>query len=273
MTVLRKSTVRPWPSVSRPSSSTCSSTLKTSRVRLLDLVEQHDRVRPAAHGLGELAALLVADVARRRADQPRDGVLLHVLATCRGGPSRPRRRTGTRPARGPARSCRRRSGPRKMKRADRPVAGPAGRRGRGARRSTTAAIASSWPTTRSLQPLLHLAAASASRPPASARRGCRSTCETTSAMSSASTSSLQHLLRSSAAAPGWSFCVLRAASRARAACRSGARRPCSRSPCALRPRSIWRAACSMLLPWSRGSRWMRRLLVLPVRLQARASAP
>ena len=30
ITVLRKSTVRPWPSVSRPSSSTCSSTLNTS---------------------------------------------------------------------------------------------------------------------------------------------------------------------------------------------------------------------------------------------------
>src|SRR3546814_1811320 len=30
MTVLRKSTVRPWPSVRRPSSSTCNSTLNTS---------------------------------------------------------------------------------------------------------------------------------------------------------------------------------------------------------------------------------------------------
>jgi hypothetical protein len=34
------------------------------------------RVRPAAHRLGELAALLVADVAGRRADQPGDRVLL-----------------------------------------------------------------------------------------------------------------------------------------------------------------------------------------------------
>ena len=33
-------------------------------VGLLDLVEQHHRVRLAAHRLGELAALLVADVAR-----------------------------------------------------------------------------------------------------------------------------------------------------------------------------------------------------------------
>ena len=50
------------------------------RVRLLDLVEQHHRVGPAAHRLGELAALLVADVAGRRADEPGHGVLLHVLA-------------------------------------------------------------------------------------------------------------------------------------------------------------------------------------------------
>ena len=49
------------------------------RVRLLDLVEQQHAVRLAAHGLGELAALVVADVAGRRADEPRHGVLLHVL--------------------------------------------------------------------------------------------------------------------------------------------------------------------------------------------------
>ena len=48
-------------------------------VRLLDLVEQDHRVRLAAHRLGEITAFLVTDVARRRADQPRDGVLLHEL--------------------------------------------------------------------------------------------------------------------------------------------------------------------------------------------------
>ena len=48
-------------------------------MRLLDLVEQHDRERLAPHGLGELAAFLVADVARGRADEPADRVLLHVL--------------------------------------------------------------------------------------------------------------------------------------------------------------------------------------------------
>jgi hypothetical protein len=49
-------------------------------VRLLDLVEQDDRVRAPADGLGELAALAVPDVAGRRADEPRDRVRLAELA-------------------------------------------------------------------------------------------------------------------------------------------------------------------------------------------------
>ena len=49
------------------------------RVRLLDLVEEEHAVGTAANRLGELAALLVADVSRRRADQPGHGVLLHVF--------------------------------------------------------------------------------------------------------------------------------------------------------------------------------------------------
>ena len=51
-----------------------------SGMRLLDLVEQHDAVGMRAHGVHEQAALLEADVAGRRADQPRHRVLLHVLA-------------------------------------------------------------------------------------------------------------------------------------------------------------------------------------------------
>ena len=47
---------------------------------LLDFVEQHHRVRPAADLLGELAAFFVADVSRRGADEPAHVVLLHVLA-------------------------------------------------------------------------------------------------------------------------------------------------------------------------------------------------
>jgi hypothetical protein len=50
------------------------------RVRLLDLVEQDHAVRLATHGFGQVAALFVADVARRRADQAGDGMLLHELA-------------------------------------------------------------------------------------------------------------------------------------------------------------------------------------------------
>src|SRR3954463_5653988 len=49
------------------------------RVGLLDLVEQEHRVRLAAPRLCELAALVVADVAGRRADEARHRVLLHVL--------------------------------------------------------------------------------------------------------------------------------------------------------------------------------------------------
>ena len=49
-------------------------------VRLFDFVEEHDAVRAAADGFAQLAAFLVADISRRRADQPGDRVLLHVFA-------------------------------------------------------------------------------------------------------------------------------------------------------------------------------------------------
>mmetsp|Transcript_7374 Transcript_7374/g.21909 ORF Transcript_7374/g.21909 Transcript_7374/m.21909 type:complete len:741 (+) Transcript_7374:703-2925(+) len=48
-------------------------------MRLLHLVEEDHAVGPVPHGLGELAALVVADVARRRPQQARHGVLLRVL--------------------------------------------------------------------------------------------------------------------------------------------------------------------------------------------------
>ena len=79
MTVFLKSTVRPWPSVSRPSSRICSRTLNTSGWAFSISSNSMTAVGPAAHRLGELAALLVADVAGGRADQPGHGVLLHVL--------------------------------------------------------------------------------------------------------------------------------------------------------------------------------------------------
>ena len=48
-------------------------------VSFFDFVEQDHRVRAPAHGFSELPAFFVADVARRRADQPRDRVLLLVF--------------------------------------------------------------------------------------------------------------------------------------------------------------------------------------------------
>ena len=80
-TTWRKSALRPLLSVSVAWSITCSRMLKMSGMRLLDLVEQHARCRDAVRTrVDQQAALLEADVSGRRADQPRDGVLLHVLA-------------------------------------------------------------------------------------------------------------------------------------------------------------------------------------------------
>ncbi len=58
-----------------------------------DLVQEDDGVGAAADLLGELAAFLVADVAGRSADQPRDVVLLHVLGHVDLDRGRRRRRT------------------------------------------------------------------------------------------------------------------------------------------------------------------------------------
>ena len=85
------------------------------RVRLLDLVEQDHLVRPPADRLGQLAALVVADVAGRRADQAATRSTSPCTRSCRCGSGPTRRRTGT------AASARASSvlptpvGPRKMK--------------------------------------------------------------------------------------------------------------------------------------------------------------
>jgi hypothetical protein len=49
-------------------------------VRLFHLVEQHHLIGPAPHRFGQHAAFVIADIARRRADQARDRVLLHEFA-------------------------------------------------------------------------------------------------------------------------------------------------------------------------------------------------
>jgi hypothetical protein len=49
------------------------------RVRLLDLVEQQHAMRVLVDAVGQQPALVEADIARRRADQAADRVLLHVF--------------------------------------------------------------------------------------------------------------------------------------------------------------------------------------------------
>src|SRR4051812_43250751 len=48
-------------------------------MRLLDFVEQDDRVRAPPDGFSELASLFVADISGRRTDHARDSVLLLVF--------------------------------------------------------------------------------------------------------------------------------------------------------------------------------------------------
>ena len=141
-------------------------------VRLLDLVEQDHLVGAAAHRLGERAALLVADVARRRADEPRDRVLLHVLAHVDANQRAlvVEQERGQRLRQLGLADARRAE---EHERADRPVRDPAGRRARAARRSRRhppprAGRRRAWPA--------HppFSAASRARPRACGRPGCRS---------------------------------------------------------------------------------------------------
>ena len=67
-TVFLKSTVRPWPVGQTAVVEQLEEHVEDVGVRLLDLVEENHAVGLAAHGLGELAALLVAHVPGRRAD-------------------------------------------------------------------------------------------------------------------------------------------------------------------------------------------------------------
>ena len=49
------------------------------RMRFLDLIKQHNGVGVPPHLLGQLSALIVPDIAGRRADHLRDIELLHIL--------------------------------------------------------------------------------------------------------------------------------------------------------------------------------------------------
>ncbi len=111
------------------------------RMRLLDLVEQQHAMRMLVDRVGQQAALVEADIAGRRADQPARPCGAPYIRTCRSGSARPR---GWRRAGAPPRSCRRRSGRR---------TGSSRSASRGSRRparasliaEVSASIASSWP--------------------------------------------------------------------------------------------------------------------------------
>ncbi len=69
----RKSIVRPLASVTRPSSRSAAHRGDVG-VRFLEFVEEHDAVRTAAHGFGELTRFVMPLISRRRAEQPRNRV-------------------------------------------------------------------------------------------------------------------------------------------------------------------------------------------------------
>ena len=76
---LRKSTDLPLWSVSLPWSITCRRMLNRSGCAFSISSSSSTRMRMLVDAVGQQAALVEADIARRRADQPRDRVLLHVL--------------------------------------------------------------------------------------------------------------------------------------------------------------------------------------------------
>jgi hypothetical protein len=172
MTVLRKSTVRPWPSVRAAVVEHLQQDVEDVRVGLLDLVHQDHAVGPAAHGLGQVAALLVADVAGRRADQPGHRVLLHELGhvDAHHGLFGVEQELGQRLAQLGLADA---GGAEEQERADRPVrvrqpgAGAADGVGHGAHRLVLADHALSSSSS--------IAAACRARPRASSTPGCRST--------------------------------------------------------------------------------------------------
>ena len=80
MTVFEKSTVRPCASLILPLVQNLQQDIHNVRMCFFDLVKQHDAVGMAADLLGQLPGLVVADIARGRADEAGHRVLFHVLA-------------------------------------------------------------------------------------------------------------------------------------------------------------------------------------------------
>ena len=48
-------------------------------MRFFHLIQQDDGIRTPAHRFGQVAALFITNISRRRTDQTRDGVFLHEL--------------------------------------------------------------------------------------------------------------------------------------------------------------------------------------------------
>ena len=129
-------------------------------VRLLDLVEEQHGVRGLAHRVGEQAAVVVAHVPGRRADEPGHGVLLLVLAHVEAQEAHAE---DARRAAGRARSCRRPWGRRTAARPRAcPVSPKPARDLRMAR--TTRSMAWSWPKIWRLQARLEVLAGARARP-------------------------------------------------------------------------------------------------------------
>ena len=79
MSAWRKSIVRPFESVTRPSSRICKQDRGDVGVRFLEFVEEHDAIRTPTNRLGQLARFVVSGIARWRAKQPRDRMRLGEL--------------------------------------------------------------------------------------------------------------------------------------------------------------------------------------------------
>ena len=79
MMALRKSTLRPRGIREMPFFHDLQQHVVRFRMGLFDLVEDDDRIRPAAQGFGQLPGFFVAHIAGRRAHQAADGMAFHEL--------------------------------------------------------------------------------------------------------------------------------------------------------------------------------------------------
>ncbi len=144
--VLRKSTVRPWPSVRRPSSRTCRSTSKTSGWAF-----STSSSSTTLYGAGRTASVSCHPTRSRRTRGARRPAwppsASRRTRTCRCGPWPARRRRGSRPGPWRARSCR----PGRAEEQERAVGRSGSEMPARARRtaSETAPTASDCPTRRS----------------------------------------------------------------------------------------------------------------------------